>query len=163
MKNLSTVLEFSNFEIFGKFIIVVGQFLKNLEKNLEKKICHWKVDFNWFRVTVGIKYFSNSGETRENTMRKRINEDQDSRKRRFDITRTDDYRQLSTISGFWKTRVKIIDRIFRGGRYEQVYKMTYFPSTRLHFFPDKILQWERNHIWRILFLNCKSGRAIFLR
>lgn len=96
---MSTVLEFSNFEIFGKFIIVVGQFLKDLEKNLEKKICHWEVDFNWFRVTVGIKYFSNSGETKENTMRKRINEDQDSRKRRFDITRTDDYRQLSTISG----------------------------------------------------------------
>lgn len=69
-------------------------------------------------------------------MRKRINEDQNSKEK----VRNNENRRLSTaVDDIWilEDSSKNHRSYIRNGRYEEVYKMTYFPSTRLHFFPDK--------------------------
>lgn len=67
-------------------------------------------------------------------MRKRINEDQNSKEK----VRNNENRRLSTaVDDIWILEDSSKNHRSYIRRYEEVYKMTYFPSTRLHFFPDK--------------------------
>lgn len=98
---MSTVLEFSNFEIFGKFIIVVGQFLKNLEKNLEKKNLSLGGRFQLVSCYRGYKIFFQFGENERK-------HDAETNKRRSEFkkekVRYNENRRLSTaVDDIWKT------------------------------------------------------------